>query len=218
VGSAPDHRESQPKLRSAREIGSISEASLNLEFRSAPGRADWILAPVAPKLGDAPFSNFPNLLDALAAFAHMIFEKSADSYDAVRIALGVAAVRPTANRRESYDDLTNLLPDVKVPNEGASELFFQINRPRASTSAQGYEINRMSRWMSIAIGQSFFPQTAQSLALLEVSGVTAYATRVELDISTPAERKATIPLADRRLLLIEMLDLAKELLDVGDRP
>ena len=102
VGSSPDHRESQPRLHSAREIGSISEASLNLELRSTPGRADWILAPIAPTPGDVPFINFPNLFDALATFAHVIFEKSADSYDAVRIALGVAAVRPTADRRESY--------------------------------------------------------------------------------------------------------------------
>jgi hypothetical protein len=72
--------------------------------------------------------------------------------------------------------------------------------------------------MSIATGQAIFPQTVQGLTFVQGSGVSTYATRVELDISTPADRKLAIPEADRRLLLEEMLLLAKELLDTGDRP
>lgn len=221
VGSPPDQREIQPKLRSAREVGSINENSVNLEMRSIPGRVDWLVTPIpsiSPDQEFSPFRDLPVLPDSFDVFAYMIFQKTVDAYDAVRFAFGVAAVRPTVSVRASYEDLARLLPDIKVPLEGASELFFQINRPRKSKSAAGHEINRLSRWMSIASGQFVFPQITPAHSPVQVRGASVFATRVELDLSTEAERQSTIAKDERLLLLNEMLDSAKESLELGDRP
>jgi hypothetical protein len=221
VGSPPDQRENHPKLRSTREVGSINENSFNLDMRATPGRVDWFVTPIRPTSPNeevSPFRSLPVVSDALDAFAYMIFEKSVNAYDAVRFALGVAAVRPTASVRASYEDLARLLPDIKVPLEGASELFFQINRPRKSKLAAGHELNRLSRWMSVASGQVIFPQITLAYPPIQIRGDSIFATRVELDISTGAERQMTIPQDERRLLLNEMLDFAKESLESGDRP
>jgi len=221
VGASPDQRESHPKLRSAREVGSTNENSFSLDMRAIPGRVDWFVTPVSPTSPDEAVSMFmrlPVLSEALDIFAHMIFEKSIDAYSAARFALGVAAVRPTASVRASYAELARLLPDVKVPLEGASDLFFQINRPRKSKSVAGHELNRLSRWMSIASGQLIFPQLTFAFPPVQIRGDSVFATRVELDISTGAERQTEIPLDERRSLLNEMLDSAKESLESGDRP
>lgn len=221
VGSPPDHHESQPKLRLIRDHGLVAENALNLEMRSAPGRIDWLAMPALPPVPApqiSPFSNFPLLTDAVDVFTFMLFDKAAEAYDAVRFAFGMTTVRPTTSVRESYEDLARLLPDIKVPLEGASELFFQINRPRLSSVTANFKINRIARWMSIATGQALIGQASTAMLPLQLSGDPHYATRVELDISTPADSRELISKSDRLPLLREMLGMANESVERGDIP
>lgn len=216
VGSQPDQRQDQPKQKAMREFGAISGGAANLEMRSVLGRVDWLMAgnfPSVPTEQGSLFEDFLVLPEALTRFSQLLFDKSAVAYDASRIAIGINAVRPTESNAASYAELAKLLPNVKVPLEGASEFLFQINRPRPSLSAPNMTINRMSRWMSIGMGPIM---NAMPQILLPFASV--HAARVELDISTPADRTSPIPKDLQRSLYVEMSNLAEEILERGDCP
>jgi hypothetical protein len=53
---------------------------------------------------------------------------------------------------------------------------------------------------------------------LQITSDQPYATRVELDISTPPDRTVPIPQDVRGKLFHEMSDSAKEILEKGDIP
>jgi len=224
VGVAPDQRYDQPKIRMLQESGQLNDYALNLELRTAPGRLDWLITPILPSRPGAQhvvFDDFPDLDSSMTLFKDLVFEKSAQTCDAPRLAIGVAAVLPRDNRKESYAHLARLLPDIRVPLQGASELFFQINRPRPSTTFSEISINRMSRWMAIVGGPiivSQFPTLhVQAVPYQSFEG-SPHATRVDLDISTQGDRQSTLPLDVRKPLFDEMLGLAKEIIFNGDLP
>jgi hypothetical protein len=104
-----------------------------------------------------------------------------------------------------------------VPLKDASEFLFQINRPRQSKSIPGIEINRLSRWSSSSItGFEFSIMPAAIGQSVVTTREPAHATRIELDVSTPADRRAAIPQNTQAKLFVEMSELAKEIVLKGD--
>jgi hypothetical protein len=217
VGSPPDHSDSQPKARASRQVGTLPNAPATLDFRATVGRVDWFLTSSVPvTVGDLkdPFEGLLSLVDALELFSNLLFTKAGQAYDAARLAVGVNALRPADSVKASYEDLARLLPDVRVPTIDASEFFFQINRPRNSAALKNFSINRLSKWMSIVAGQLVI--AIPTVAPIRLFGDAPYATRVELDISTPADFTDVIPQEAREPLLIEMRSFAEEILEKGD--
>jgi hypothetical protein len=223
VGAPPEIKEDQPRRGVSRQAGPINEGSATLEVQSAPGRVDWVMAPVLT--GTAlEVSTFPNIglpEDALGKFETLLFEKAMHVYGAPRLALGVIAIRPAPDRDASYAELSALLKSIHPDFSGASEVIFQINRPRLSLTLPGLTLNRLSRWSSIAFaGMQFVLSAAPGM-----SGTAAHrfskplnGVRAELDLSSAADRAEEIPAATRVPLLREFCRLALEILEKGEIP
>ena len=223
AGAAPEIHESQPRQGTTKDAGPIGDGARTLELRTGPGRIDWLLLPIfnLPMLADLSRSipNLGEVGDALRAFDAFLFEQAAAAYAAPRLALGVTALHPAPDRDSSYSELRSILSTISPNLDGSSDFLYQINRPRESSAAPGVTINRLARWGSVVMAgitvQSFVPQASGSVT--QVQTPTAHATRIELDLSTSAERESELPLESRVPLLREMATLAMQVIEQGDR-
>jgi hypothetical protein len=223
-GSEPEHRETQPRVGTVREVGPIWGGGAALEFRASPGRADWLISPAIPAdIQTATYPNLGEIGEAVGKFRELVFAVAANAYDAPRYAVGLVALHLNPSKEASYNELSGLLQNASLRLEGASDFSYQINRPRVSRALNGLKINRLSRWSSSA----FFGLQVQLSVPLggEVPGsVTGHArelvhaTRVDIDINCPADRAEPIPSAARLPLLEELAQLALELPQTGDVP
>jgi len=192
-----------------------------LELRTSPGRVDWMLAPpMSDNVADvAQFPNVGTVTEAAQIIDAMLLEKAALAYEVPRFAIGIVALHPSDNRDASYAELTGLLRSIRPNLDGASDFSYQVNRPRPSVTLPGVRINRLSRWSTAAL-------TGLRLSILSVQSAASqatqhrtkaiYATRVELDLNTPADRAETLPKPNRLPLLRELVQLGLEIIDTGD--
>jgi hypothetical protein len=218
VGAPPEQRQDQPRMQMLREFGPIDDGLTVLEFRVTPGRVDWLVSPITP-VGDSQqsfFQYFKPVPEVLRRFEELLFAKAEAGYDAVRIATGVVAVHPTTSHSASYAELDSLLPDVTVPTSGVSELIFQVNRPRPSAAIPGATLNRLSKWSCAAIS-GFQVSPVAGVPIASMSNAF-YSTRVELDLSTPADNRLPIAQDLRGKVTTELFTLANEILTEGDIP
>jgi hypothetical protein len=218
MGAPPEQRQDQPRVPFFREFGSIDEGFASLELRISPGRVDWLLSPIVPMVeGQSEyFKYFKGYDEFLARFEQLLFAKAFEAYkDAIRVAVGVIAVHPTASQQASYGELAELLPAVEVPRVGVTEFLFQVNRPRASTTMANASLNRLSRWSCAAVAGF---QVAPVAGVLQATTATPfYETRVELDLSTPADNRQPIGSDVNSKVTVELFKLASEILVDGDK-
>ena len=185
------------------------------------GRIDWVLSPLVRNLDAPPEGGFLLLgvwAQVCDAFLSLV-EKwvGATQSPIVRVALGTVAIAPTKTKLEGYSLLDSLLPSVEVNGELSRDFLYRINWPRPSNVLEGNSINRITTWGAIQsagivlqVGEAGFQTVAQNVA--------HHAIRLELDHNTdasnaqPFQRAAIIP------TLMELAELARENLAVGECP
>ena|SRR2546422_285084 len=131
-----------------------------------------------------------------------------------RIALGTVALLPVESRRDGYNKLRPLLPNLNMDLEASTDLLYRINRPRPSNaSIGGLRLNRLATW-TVEESQilAIEPTSPQTVA----SGKPTYACRVELDVNTMPEFKGTFDPSQSVKIIEECLTLASELIEKGD--
>jgi hypothetical protein len=220
VGAAPEQRAAQPNQRTAFEGGVIFDGLAALEMRASPGRVDWLLGPPASQaaLERTDLPNIGAVGDILPRFATLLFAKAAAAYDAGRFALGIVALHAAPSKDSSYAELGRLLPAVAPALENASEFLFQVNRPRLSSTVPDLQLNRLSRWSSSALVGFRIVMPAMGGPATHTNADPLTATRVEIDVSTPADPNTAIAQGVRVPLFEEMCELGLEILNRGDVP
>lgn len=221
TGVQPEQRETQPRLATHREVGTVWDGAI-LDWRASPGRADWIVAAAIPR--DMQLAEIPSLGSietVIGKFSTLLFDCVATAYRAPRLAFGLVATCPLPTKEASYALLSTMLPSARL--EGASEFTYQINRPRKSKSIDGLLINRLSRWTAAAVVglrmQVTSPGTGPSDGVVSTVRLPLnYTTRVELDINSDADHRTPILADMSRPLFDEFVELSIELLGKGDVP
>lgn len=222
VGTAPDESESKPKLGIVKDSGIVAGRNLVLSRVVAPGRVDWIASPEPQHLVVGKL--VPNIGDTDSAyqdFQQILFEKTAEVYNAPRFALGLTAVKMTAGKQESYAKITQYLKRSQLDITGASDFVFQINRPRKPvTGIADPAINRLSKWQSIMIAPIaiILNTTLKTAQSTDLNREPIHAIRVELDINNSGEGLSLFSNIERLSLLTEFGKLASEILREGDIP
>lgn len=194
------------------EEGYIDELIIHLKIE--PNRADWLLlSPSAQEIDE-----FPNLGDssqAIAAFTELAnnWFKNIIDLDIARLAFGSRLLRKVKDRIESYKELKKILPNIKIDPEKSSDFLYQINRPRLSSTIDGLYINRVSKWrcMNSKVLSLHLGSVPQSNIATDI-----YATNLDLDISTNADRETILPLDTLQGLLKEFINLGEEIAQKGD--
>jgi len=134
-----------------------------------------------------------------------------------RLAFGAILNQAVPSKEEGYRLIEHYLPNVDLDPVGSSDFYYQINRPRDSTTGiSGLRINRLARWsilLQLRKVISFGPQ-----GLSQASEPARHAARVELDINTGQDFGGTISREQLRLVLNELVSLAREIASRGDVP
>ena len=100
-----------------------------------------------------------------------------------RLAWGATLVKPISDAKAGYEEILQYLPDLKLSPTGISDFFYQINRPRESTSSVGIKINRLSKWSIMQVGTVRI-NAGSNVDVVPVKEQRYDACKLELDINT----------------------------------
>jgi hypothetical protein len=212
AGSDPERRVLD-KRQGLLQSGQYREAILRMAVKSE--RIDWVIIPAedAEPNEEGPPSIGPlavRIEDAKALASAWC----PHAPPLRRVAFGAILHEPAADRIAGYERLAKYLPAVELDPAGSSDFLYQINRPRASKTSQGVDINRLSKWAVVTV----------KLASIVIGGgrgsvqehALASACRLELDISTTADRDQSLPPENLAHLFKEIFELGIEIADHGD--
>lgn len=212
----PEKVDSQPRANIIVEQGNFIVG--NLTHFSDPFRINWTLSPSEEQQNKT--SGFPvlgSLLEIKKQFLQMMIDwiNSDISLEINRIALGSVILFIANSKKASYEQLSYLLPSIKLDTDGSSDFFYQINRPVHSTVSTDLIINRLSKWgalRSIGVGLSF----GDKPELLQNKG-ELFASRLELDINTSQYNRELIPKDQLVSLLQELSSITDQIATDGDQ-
>jgi hypothetical protein len=215
VGVSPETVVSRPKVGQYQAQGEFEGRRLALQIQ--PGRIEWSVSPlvkVAEEDPDILVGPFPDVLASLSKVTvHWIPSAPA----LTRFAFGVTLVQPVESVRSGYVLIQRYLPKVVVDPDGSSDLFYQINRQRTSTSQiEGLRINRLSKW-SVQIARRVTMTLGGDAVATRTLGEEV-GCRLELDINTGQDFASALPAERLGALLQELSDLGSEIAQRGDIP
>jgi len=218
LGEEPESQMSK-RTGERREEGTFRGAILILNV--SVGRIDWILRPKLSK--DEPSGGFPAIggfAETCAHFRELMHRWFPLSPPLERLAFGAVVVLPVANKAEGYTRLARYLPAVQLDAaEDSSDFLYRINRPRPSRSKiPNLRINRLSAWSVVEIHTQQVELSSPLQRPKFIQGEPAFTCRVELDVNTAPKFDGQFSNKVCTELFDELLDLAGEILQAGDRP
>ncbi|HEY9669793.1 MAG TPA: hypothetical protein V6C91_23475 [Coleofasciculaceae cyanobacterium] len=213
IGELPDSRLSQPRTGIQQEEGTFKDDRVEgkLILTIQPTRIDWQLVP--PDIPDTVFSTTGSLLDSLDSFLSLMLRWLENAPQVQRLAFGASLLQIVNDYKEGSKRLSVYLPfNVE---EDSSDLFYQINRPRKSNSADipNLMINRLSKW-NVVLLASIVVSSSQPAQY--ISQPAQLAVRLELDINTAADFSTALPAEQLPQIFQELVELGREITREGD--
>ena len=217
IGREPDARKERPNERAIVEAGDFQDAWLTREV--TPARIDWRLTMKvredSPPSGLPSFGPFGTVSKPFVALMKR-WLKTVPPIN--RLAFGAVLLLPTHDRRTGYETLDQLLPSVQIDPVGMSDFSYRVNRPRHSQSKiRNLQINRLSNWSVLRVqGMQIRLSSGQSEIFENAEPLSAC--RLELDLNTIPELPRNLPKKYLSQLFQELVELADEITELGDRP
>jgi hypothetical protein len=227
VGQPPESRLAQPRKGLYSTEGPFENGKLSLTIQF--NRIDWLLtAAEQPATEAAALSTLGAFPDSLDGFLKLMLRwlEAESAPELLRLAFGAVLLQLVENREEGYRRIATYLPSVGLDPEGSSDFLYRINRPRTSAEVAGLRVNRLSTWWVGLLRSRMLAIEPSSQSAVLLPGTDNYACRLELDINTaPGLDIKTAPGLEHKLprnqlsrLLQELVDVAKEIAEVGDIP
>lgn len=216
LGQDPESRTVRPAAGERKEEGTFGGGRLALEI-NAGSIIQWTLSPTPPKDVPTEFLTVGRFIDTCDAFSDLMRRWYELAPRLNRIAFGAVGLVPVANRIEGYRLVAEYLHQVRIDPEGSSDLLYQINRRRPSrTGVERLEINRLAKWSVAELRIVVQAASAPGVEARLLPSMTAC--RAELDINTVQEfsGKFTPPASGQ--IFDELVGMAREILETGDRP
>ncbi len=218
VGSTPESRTVQPRQGIVQESGPFLDGVLTLN--ASPLRTDWLLGTNFEK-SDEGLPAIGSLTKVVEPFIRAVEKWLISAPATKRLAWGAVLLQEVSTRIDGYNLLGKYLHHVELDPEGSTDFLYSINRPRPSNILTGGSFNRLTRWsvtkMQALSMQVQLSSNAAPTALLASSPQSEiHACRLELDISTPAERNDALPAEMLQPVLGELVGLGLEIAGKGD--
>lgn len=211
IGESPEQETNVPKLGQFQQNGPFEGGSLRLVIN--PNQLDWIWS--ADVNQDTDYPSVGDFDQASKTFAELMKKWLPDCPSSVRVAHGIILLKPVPNLEVGYEKMSELLNEVSLGDlTGASDLVFQINRPRPSkTSIEGLKINRLTSWSVMRLTKVQLQMgLASSYSVMDDN----YSLRLVVDVNTSADYGQKLP-NDRLLELYdEFRALSTEIAEKGD--
>ena len=214
IGQVPDTRRVRPATKELTEEGPFAGGRLTLDINAA-GIIQWSVSPPPFKEVPVEFPTVGRFGDVCEAFSALMHRWYGAGPELDRIAFGAGVLLPVPNRVEGYRLLSEYLHHVRIDPEASTDLLYQINRRRRSPLTEGLLINRLSKW-SVAALHVIAQPLMDSRPERRMEPVSACL--VELDINTAPEYRGGFVAPRTAAIFDELVTLAGEILEVGDRP
>lgn len=134
-----------------------------------------------------------------------------------RLAFGGTYLLPAASREASYESVGSLITSLKVDPVRARDLLYRVNWPVESAAVPGLSLNRLTTLSTIAFGQMMLHGNAGQMTMLPTAPDSfVYATSLEIDHNTPAERGGSFENDQLIPIFDELLELTSENLTSGE--
>ena len=219
VGEPPESTTDRHRESMRREEGPFCGGRLVSDVR--PLRIDWLLIPSQDESAEAAdWRSVGSLPEVVEPFIQLMLRWfGLESCPAiVRLAFAAVVFHPVETKDAGYRQLDAYLPSVQLDAEGASDFLYKINRQRPSdSSVSSLVLNRLSTW-SVSMRQKLGIVIEQSGPAYAEFEKGAYACRLELDINTGQGRREELPRDSLHRLLLELVELAKEIVAKGVIP
>jgi hypothetical protein len=211
-GSVPESQDDRPKQGIRIQSGQFDDAHLRVTI--TPIRVDIVLGP-SPELsmGGAQLTT-GELKAELGKFAKPCLEWLPKwEVPTTRLALIVRAVAWATTTIEAYEILARNLTSVRVRPGEMSDLIYRVNwRANTKTLSEGF-YNRVTTWSAQKLALSGMLTPGQEIQLDSKEFA-----QVEMDLNTPAERTAPLPVDRFTTIFKDLHQLAMEIADVGECP
>ncbi|WP_156115035.1 hypothetical protein [Pseudomonas sp. ML96] len=210
TGTPPENISEKPNSAEYSESGTHLD-NFFLEMKITFNRVDWVLYPRAIASSEPPsLGSTQEALHFLIPQIEKWLESTSQPW--IRAAYGHTGMLKTENIQEANAALQKYINCSFPEPQKASDLLIQINYQRDSTTSPGLTINRIGKLAGAAaqfftLGTSPMPTTKELTFL-----------RMELDLSSAAERSTPI---DPKLIphvLREMVSQSEEIFTVGMLP
>lgn len=206
TGQQAEETRSRPREGVLQLNGNFKEKRLALN--SQPDRVDWLLEDPPPPM--------PDIREAAEPFFMLVLDWLQQYHPMNRLALGAILAKPVVNRQEGYEEIAPLIPSVTLDPQNSSDFFYQINRPRFSSTVSNTKINRLCKWSVAQVGIIQIDVNLENPTSHIVPEQSLYACRLELDINTSPESKEQLDHPNK--IFQEMIDWGNEISEKGDVP
>ena len=218
VGEPAETQNALPRQKVWREEGPFERGKLAVAVQFSR-RIDWLYLATDPPEGgqeEPPtLGSFPEVLTSFSRLMIRWFQSDA-SPSVQRLAFGSTLIQPVDNQQIGYQQIAAYLPHFSLNLEGASDFFFQINRPRTSTSGiSDLRINRLSKWSVPIWAMTEIPATPEMGFRVRQRGALC---RLELDINTAPDFPGDLPQERLSQIFEELASLGQEIAREGDIP
>lgn len=195
----PESSVRRPAERMTQEQGPFLGGELSISV--GLNRIDIVLgSDFAP--GVLPSLGLP--VDMIDQFRSVILTAGAVDLEtcATRVAVGLVCTEQHDSRESAYLRLDDLLEDVRV-NKDSRDFSYQVNLPRKSKINADVDINRLTRWNSVA-----FRVLSVDSAPVDLPDI--YAVRLELDFNTGSDTQ--LPVGVQGQIMQEIVEEIKQIL------
>jgi hypothetical protein len=216
VGVAPDTDHNQPRQHLRVQTGTWRDGLLQLTLSS--DRFVWLAGPSATPEGLPDFQNWsvesalPDFVAITRPWLNLV------DFGIKRIGFGLHSLLSAQDRTSAYRLIEELVPSLKViePDE-ATDLLFQVNRPAPSqVLGDKVRLNRLMKWSATFLGRAEVQATPEGVQAGPISG-SVYAT-LDNDVNTPAEHLEALDKGQLGAIYGELVELAWENLEAGEKP
>jgi hypothetical protein len=219
AGTQPETRTAKPALGQLVDSGTFEDNMLTLSIQA--GRIDWFLGPNPAVAQDSsvPIKSVGPFSSALDGFLRAMLKWLELCPPVLRLAYGVVLLEPTESKEAGYKRLAESLPSIRLDAKDSEDFFYQINRPRQTPANLGHlKVNRLSKW-SVSSFQMFSSVIAPDMKIpYQHLGPKTLVCRLELDISTPAEKPDELPHEKLKEIFRELTVVGTEIAEKGDVP
>ncbi len=216
VGIAPETQQINRKAGVIRDEGPFGKGRLLLEVQ--PAKIDWrFTSLVEEEAGVILLERLLPLETTLNSFVPAMNRWLRISPSTIRLAFGAYLATPVGDRPTGYTQLSRFLHYVQLDPVGASDFFYQVNRPRESKTILGLRLNRLTKW-SVLLASSAQLVLGSGNRIVATQNQEVLARHLELDVNTAAENTTEFRNEDLLPLWEELAQLGREIADKGDIP
>ena len=127
-----------------------------------------------------------------------------------RLAVGAVLLMPATSTKAAYQKLDDMLVAVQVDPDHASDFFYQINWPRASSVVPQLRLNRLTRWTAFSVRSVSLQLEDDKASVQSSSPDGENYCRLECDHSTPGRVEPFGPIDLVEKLFQELCGMVEE--------